>query len=125
MLVGLPSCHAPFAPPEGAYAIAAPAEYAAAWAAVEQCAERRGLFERIQWHAVPDSAIPCPSGECSGVWYPPHDIYVTEENVHEPSYFVVRHEMLHDLLQVADHPALFCTCGLGGKDPANGSCPAR
>ena len=117
------SCHAPFAPPENAYAIAAPAEYAQAWQAVQRCAGRSGRFERIRWYAVRDRAIPCPSGQCSGVWYPPHDIYVTEEYVHEPSYFVVRHEMLHDLLQVPDHPEVFCSCGLGGTDPATGSCP--
>lgn len=126
VLVALASCEAPLAAPAGAYRITPPAGYAAAWDQVQQCSGRRASFDRIRWHAVPDVAIPCPAGECSGVWYPPHDIYLAEIHVHDAAgaYFVARHEMLHDLLQVAEHPGAFCACGLGGTEPEMGGCSA-
>ena len=124
VLVALTSCDASFAAPPGAYRITPPAGYAAAWEQVQQCSGRRGSFDRIRWHAVPSAAIPCPGGECSGVWYPPHDIFLTEQHVYDlpGEYFVARHEMLHDLLQVAEHPRAFCACGLGGSEPEMGAC---
>lgn len=126
VLVALASCEAPLAAPAGAYRITPPAAYVAAWDEVQQCSGTRASFDRIRWHAVPGPAIPCPGGNggCSGVWYPPHDIYLTEQHVHDApgGYFVARHEMLHDLLQVAEHPKTFCACGLGGSEPAMGGC---
>lgn len=125
-LTALSGCQAPLAAPPHAYRITPPAGFVAAWDQVQQCSGRRGRFDRIRWFTVPDPGIPCPAGECSGVWYPPHDIYLTTPYLSDPSgnYFVARHEMLHDLLQVADHPALFCACGLGGTDSVMGACSA-
>ena len=121
-------CEVSFAaPPRTAYRITPPAAYREAWREIEQCSGRRAPFDQVRWYAVPDSTMPCPAGQCSGLWYPPHDIYLTELHVHDPAgeYFVARHEMLHDLLQVASHPATFCTCRLGGTEPEMGGCLSR
>jgi hypothetical protein len=51
---------------------------------------------------VPGNSFPCKSGKCAGHWEPGHTIYLAEDWT--TNEMVVRHEMLHDLLDRAGHP---------------------
>ena len=116
-LAALAGCGDPFAAPLGTYRFDPPAPYSAAWAAVEECSGIRGDMGRVRWYAVPDVwSFPCADGEeCSGLWRSPHAILLTEfaQASHGDNYFVVRHEMLHDLVGGGqEHPPVFEQCGL-------------
>lgn len=71
-----------------------PATYDPWWASVEDCSGLSGDMGRIQWFLA-------LSVEGDGVvararWSPPHDIILVRGYEDDPA--VVRHEMLHDLL---------------------------
>jgi hypothetical protein len=79
-----------------------PAVYREWWAKTEACSGLRADFDRVQWSMVPGNSFPCASGKCAGHWEPGHRIYLAEDwTINE---MVVRHEMLHDLLDRAGHP---------------------
>ena len=79
------------------------------WQQTEQCSGITGDMNRIQWFVVP-SYFQSPKGETGGYWEPAHTIYLA--GMFTDDSIMVRHEMLHDLLQTGDHPAAFDTCGL-------------
>jgi hypothetical protein len=70
--------------PDGAVPMQPPAVYARWWSLVEQCSARSADFRQLSWYVVPGvESIP------------------TESVRHGP---LVRHEMLHALLQTTGHP---------------------
>ncbi len=79
-----------------------PAVYREWWARTESCSGRSGEFERVEWLVVPGRSFRCSSGECAGHWEPGHRIYIAEEWMYNE--MVVRHEILHDLLDRGGHP---------------------
>lgn len=79
-----------------------PAVYREWWAKTEACSGLSGDFDRVQWSVVAGHSFPCSSGRCAGHWEPGHRIYVARE--WSTNEMVVRHEMLHDLLDRAGHP---------------------
>lgn len=88
--------------PEGAVPFDPPPEYRTWWAETEACSGRRGDFDTIAWATVPGRGFACPSGTCVGRWEPGSRIYLAAAfQRHE---LVVRHEMLHALLDRAGHP---------------------
>ncbi|MBL8987014.1 MAG: hypothetical protein JNJ80_12140 [Gemmatimonadetes bacterium] len=87
--------------PEGAIPIEPPPRYRDWWAATEVCSGRRGDFARIEWAIVPGRGFACPTGTCVGRWEGDR-IYLAEAfRDHE---LVVRHEILHALLDRPGHP---------------------
>jgi hypothetical protein len=101
--VGAP--HAPFE---------APAVYLAWWAEVEACSQKTADFGRVDWRLVdagPDGTFTYGRRTAVGAWESPHSIYISDGWVlTEP---LVKHEMLHDLLQSANHlDQAFFVCGL-------------
>lgn len=114
LLLGL-ACLDPFTPPLGTYSFRPPAVYQAEWQTVEECSGLSGNFNRIRWFGVPQTPFRCGDGLCSGEWHAPHDIYIAQVFITDSgsNYFVVRHEMLHDLLGGgSNHPPVFAKCGL-------------
>lgn len=88
--------------PEEATRFSPPAEYLAWWNATEACSGRHASMSRVTWFKVPGEGFACPTGMCVGRWEDNHTIYVAEAYLdHE---MVVRHEMLHDLLDAHGHP---------------------
>ena len=79
-----------------------PAVYREWWAKTEACSGLRGNFDRVKWSVVPGHSFPCSSGRCAGHWEPDHEVFLAEEWV--MNEMVVRHEMLHDLLERSGHP---------------------
>lgn len=89
--------------PEDAVAFDPPATYRVWWEKTERCSGAQASFERIRWYVVAGDGFDCPSGRCAGRWEDDHTIYIAEAwRDHE---MVVRHEMLHDLIDHAGHPA--------------------
>ncbi len=89
--------------PEGAAPLQVPATYATWWAELEQCAHRSANLERIRFWKVKGEEFACPNGPtCAGRWQSPHHVYIAERWIDNPS--LVKHEMLHDLLNTGEHP---------------------
>ena len=80
----------------------APALYREWWAATEACSGLTGDFDRVRWLVVEGAGFPCSSGTCAGHWEPNHSIYLAGD--YTSNEMVVRHEMLHDLLNRSGHP---------------------
>lgn len=76
-----------------------PAEYALWYAEVEACLDLEGDFERVRWFEVPYNRWWDPVWEqyAIGTWRAPHDIYIAQGHLDDES--VVKHEMVHDVLQ--------------------------
>lgn len=64
----------------------------------------RARFDRIEWRQAHTIEHP-DRGKALGLWTKPHRITIRQDQVH--SEFVVKHEMVHDLLQDPAHPTPF------------------
>jgi hypothetical protein len=94
----------PSALPDGAVPMAAPAEYSEWYARTEACAELRGALEGIEWYVVPDVAtFETDIGE-GGPQTGRQRLRITIAGDYVGNEMVVRHEMLHDLLERSGHP---------------------
>jgi hypothetical protein len=95
--------------PPGAVPMAAPAQYEAWFTSTERCAGLQGRFNRIQWYVVPGvETFPTEAGPKVGMWEKSGGqariIIAGRYQGHE---MVVRHEMLHHLLDREGHPTEF------------------
>lgn len=92
--------------PEGAVAMQASEQYRSWWGETEACSRLSGSFSRIEWYVVPGVAsFPTDEGEKVGIRIQSGDrtrIVLAETYAAHP--MVVRHEMLHALLQRSGHP---------------------
>jgi hypothetical protein len=86
--------------------LVAPPQYQSWWAETEACSGLQGAFGRIAWFVVPGvSVFATPQGPEVGRWSRGGDgteIVIAGEYV--GNELVVRHEMLHALLDRRDHP---------------------
>jgi hypothetical protein len=112
ILGGVTGCDmlAPAEPlPAGATIFRPPPAYLAWWAETEACSGRTGRVEEIVWYVVPGAAeFMTPDGVEVGRWSRntagTRIVLAGDYQSHE---LVVRHEMLHALLDREDHPALY------------------
>ncbi len=88
--------------PVGDAPLEPPAVYQEWWAKTEACSGRTGNFNRISWSMIEGYSFPCSSGECAGHWRTNHHIFIAGDWVMDE--MVVRHEMLHDILDRTGHP---------------------
>ena len=72
-----------------------PVTYAAWWTATETCARASGQLDRIEWYLA--TSIVVDGALAFGAWTPPHEIVIVSG--YETDETIVRHEMLHDLLE--------------------------
>ncbi|MDZ4863120.1 MAG: hypothetical protein SGJ01_06695 [Gemmatimonadota bacterium] len=93
--------------PSGAMLLIAPPEYEAWWTATEACAGESSDFQRIEWYVVPDvRTFPTTAGEKVGLWSHSSDgMRIILAGDYADNELVVRHEMLHALLDRNGHPA--------------------
>ncbi len=93
--------------PADRVALDPPNEYRVWWNVTRQCVGRpEADFNRIRWWTATDVLV---DELASGLWVRDHDIYLRPEKVDAER--VVRHEMIHDLLQSGDHESpFFRTC---------------
>jgi hypothetical protein len=111
LLTLLIACGDPFAAPVSAVRFEPPAIYSSYWQQMASCLDRDADFRRVTWYSVPDSGLRYAGEPAYGVWNEPHAIYIEESFLDNP--YVVKHEMIHDLLQTGKHSPIFFTC-----DPA-------
>ena len=99
-----PADRVPLDPPEA---------YRVWWDATRACVGQPAAeFDRIRWWTATDQLA---DRLARGMWVSRHDIYLRPDKVATEA--VVRHEMVHDLLQTKDHDSpLFRSCvnGSGG-----------
>ncbi len=90
--------------PGGAHRFAAPAQYRAWWALTEACSGLRGDFSAVTWYVVPNADSFSLEGETvNGAWSSDGNRIVLGASVTTDGS-LVRHEMLHALLQSGKHP---------------------
>lgn len=92
--------------PDGAEAFTPPAEYQAWWASTEGCSAINGNFSRIKWYVVPGvSTFATEEGEKVGIRIKSgDDVSIVVAGNYVEHEMVVRHEMLHALLNKPGHP---------------------
>lgn len=92
--------------PDRAVRFAPPVEYQEWWARTESCAGRRNHPEALVWYVVPEvSAFWTPQGPVVGRWTRGSDgARIVIAGAYLGDELVVRHEMLHALLDRGDHP---------------------
>ncbi len=102
--------------PATAEAMAAPAQYRTWWAETETCSGIQGNFDQIKWYVVPDSlTFTTSSGEKVGLWTESSaGVRIIIAGAYTEHELVVRHEMLHALLDREGHPPEYfqSRCGL-------------
>jgi hypothetical protein len=95
--------------PEGAQAFTAPADYTVWWSKTESCAELAGRMNRVEWYVVPGvSTFETDLGPKVGIRVKVGDrITIVLAGEYQHHEMVVRHEMLHAILDRPGHPALY------------------
>jgi hypothetical protein len=106
LVLALVACRAPTTPlPSGAERFSPPAVYAEWWGLTEACSGLTGDFSAVAWYRIPNSET-VPFGEggvVNGVWEGDGNrIILGGDDLDEGD--LVRHEMLHALLQRGGHP---------------------
>lgn len=99
--------------PTGAVAFTAPARYALWWSMTEACSGLSANRSAVQWYVMPGQSIFTVDGKIyEAIWFNAPDRIVLGENARADAA-LVRHEMLHVLLQRAGHPreAFLGACG--------------
>jgi hypothetical protein len=93
--------------PPSAQLIAAPDQYREWWTKTESCSGRSGNFARITWYVIPDvQSCETSSGPKVGLWTHSSDgVRIVLAGAYTENELVVRHEMLHALLDREGHPA--------------------
>jgi hypothetical protein len=102
--------------PATAQVMTPPAEYREWWSETEACSGLQGTFEQIQWYIVPDSmSFTTETGEKVGLWSESSaGTRIIIAGAYAEHELVVRHEMLHALLNREGHPTEYfqTKCGL-------------
>jgi hypothetical protein len=93
--------------PASAQLVSAPPEsYLEWWAKTESCSGKTGDFSRIQWYVVPNvQTFSTDAGEKVGLWtHSSEGVRIIIAGDYASNELVVRHEMLHALLDREGHP---------------------
>jgi hypothetical protein len=93
--------------PPDAQLMSAPPEYLEWWHKTEACSGRQGDPSAIEWYVVPDKAVfETSDGEKVGLWSRSSDgTRIVLAGLYAHNELVVRHEMLHALLNHEGHPS--------------------
>jgi hypothetical protein len=100
-------------PPSGVVGFVPPAVYASWWQLTERCSGRVGEFGGVRWYLVPGVASFNLEGQSvAGAWYSAGNrIVIAADYLTDGE--LIRHEMLHALLQQGGHPrgSFLGSCG--------------
>lgn len=91
--------------PTGAHRITPPAQFRAWWQLTEACSGHTGNFNSVAWYVVSnDDSFSLEGETVNGAWYggTANRIVLGDSELTDGT--LVRHEMLHALLQVGTHP---------------------
>jgi hypothetical protein len=119
LLATLAACEAlgPAEPlPTSAELLAPPEQYREWWTKTEACSGLSGNFTQIEWYVVPDvQTFNTDAGAKVGLWSHSSDgVRIIIAGNYSSNELVVRHEMLHALLDREGHPKEYFQnrCGL-------------
>lgn len=103
--------------PASAQLVATPPDaYRDWWIKTEACSGKSGEFGRIQWYVVPNvQTFQTDAGEKVGLWtHSSEGVRIIIAGDYVSNELVVRHEMLHALLDREGHPTEYfqTRCGL-------------
>jgi hypothetical protein len=110
-LIGMLAACETLGPPEplpaGAEPFAAPSDFGIWWARTEACSGRSGDMSGIEWYVVPGAhTVETSLGPKVGVWsHSAAGMRIVLAGDYVGSELVVRHEMLHALLDREGHPS--------------------
>ncbi len=95
--------------PAGAVRMEVRAEYRDWWTRTEGCSQLQGDFSRVEWYVVPDAeTFQSEVGESVALRIGSGDnVRIVIAGRYVGHEMVVRHEMLHALLNRSGHPALY------------------
>lgn len=101
-----------------------PIQYATWWNMTEACSGLSGNFDAVSWYTIPVDSLggfSYEGSEFDGLWFIDGDrIYLAANAVSKGS--VVRHEMLHALLQSHGHPVEYFVTRCGALAPCGSAC---
>ena len=102
--------------PANAQLMAPPAAYRDWWARTEACSGQEGDFDQVRWYVVPGvSEFETSAGPKVGLWsHSSEGMRIVVADGYAENELVIRHEMLHALLDRGGHPEEYFTdrCGL-------------
>jgi hypothetical protein len=87
--------------PEGAVEIVPPGVYARWWQLTQVCSGRSRDMSSVRWYSISGASFTSNGQEDAGLWLGNRIVLAGDEIYDGP---VVRHEMLHALLETAAHP---------------------
>jgi hypothetical protein len=116
LLLSLAACESPTALPPGAVPFTPPAVYRQWWALTEACSGLHGSFDAVQWYVLPNaSTVQLDDGTVANAAWEGNGNRIILTGQLDGLYAgdLVRHEMLHALLQAGGHPrdAFIGRCG--------------
>lgn len=122
-LAALSGCDLPTEPfPSGAVPFEPPQAYATWWQLTSACSGITGDFDAVRWYVVPGAeTIPVRGREYHGAWYRDGNRIVLAERAQQ-SGPLVRHEMLHALIDRGGHPREYYRSRCGGIVVCHGEC---
>jgi hypothetical protein len=92
--------------PESAVEFNPPAYFRTWWQVVEECSGGRASYDEVSWYTAPHSDLLVRGEPAWGAWFAQGNrIALANGTTGVPP--LVRHEMLHAILRVADHPAAY------------------
>jgi hypothetical protein len=93
--------------PAGAELFAPPPDFRTWWARTEACSGQSGEMSRIEWYVVPGAhTVETSLGPKVGLWsHSSAGVRIILAGDYVGSELVVRHEMLHALLDREGHPS--------------------
>lgn len=110
--------------PDAAVQIMPPSRYRAWWDVVESCSGNVLPFESISWFTVPPGHLDVRGESAAGVWYGDTNRIVIAQGWRDDGP-LVRHEMLHALLNTSAHPAEFFQSRCADLVACSGECEVR
>lgn len=110
--------------PPTAVQFAAPQMFRAWWQVVEGCSARRRPFDTVSWYRVRPGELTIRGATAAGAWFVHGNrIVLTDWALRAGS--LVRHEMLHALLETGSHPAEFFQEKCGDEVACGRECGAE
>lgn len=122
---GLLSCAHPTAPdlPAGAVRWLPPTRFSLWWRLTEACSDHVGDQAAVEWYIVPNATTLDVNGErLHGYWIGSSPNRIILADAHRLDGPLVRHEMLHALLQSAEHSRQSFVTDCDGVVACDGAC---
>lgn len=107
--------------PATAVPLATPILYRSWWQIVEQCSGRKRPIDAVRWYHVKPGELTIRGETAAGAWFVDGNrIVLTAGTLREGP--LVRHEMLHAILETGDHPKEFFQQRCGAELACGGEC---